>query len=319
MKPEVTIVIPNFNGAGLLPLNLPFVIAAADEYQSGTKVIVVDDGSTDESLIVLREHFPQIQVVAHPRNLGFSAAVLTGIKAANTELIFLLNSDVQPELDCLKPLTVYFQELETFAVSPLIRDENGKVNRHSWNRRIFRRGSLKPVDWDLEQAVEASKKGWLPTLYASGGSVMLRRSMFLTLKGFNPLFKPFYSEDYDLGICAWRRGWRSYFEPNTSVVHQRTGSSIKSNTKRAYVKRIRRRNKYLLEWIHLPAYLLWSQTVPLTLWQLLGELLILDKVNLSGFATAVCNIPAILKLRKELNQTQKLSIKEVLKIINEHC
>lgn len=316
MKPEVTIVIPNFNGAALLQRNLPSVLAAAYAYGPATPVIVVDDGSSDESLAVLREHFPQVRVVVHERNKGFAEAVYSGIRAAEAELIFLLNSDVQPDAGCLDLLVAYFEELDTFAVCPVARDENGKVDRHSWNRREFRRGSLKPVDWTLEQALEARKQGNLATLYASGGSMLLRKSMFLALDGFNPLFKPFYGEDYDLGLRAWRRGWRSYFEPQASVVHQRKGSSIKSNTRKAYVKRIRRRNKYLLEWMHLPVWQLWTRTIPLYLWQLLGEVLLLDRVNLGGFAMALPRIPAILKMRCELKRAQALSIEQTLKIVN---
>lgn len=311
MKPDVSIVIPNFDGAALLAYNLPSVFAAAETYKQGTQVIVVDDGSRDASLKVLEQQFPQARVIVHPQNKGFAEAVYSGISAAQSELIFLLNSDVQPGPDCLEALAGYFIEPDTFAVSPLIKDEQEKINRHSWNIRRFQHGQLKPVQWDLKEAIASRQKGKLPTIYASGGSVMLRKSMFMELGGFNPLFKPFYGEDYDLGLRAWRRGWRSYFEPSVSVIHQHQGS-IKDNVKRAYVKLIRRRNKLVLEWMHLPSWRLWTSVIPLSIWQLLGELVLLDKVNVKGFWSALPRIPVVLRERRGLAHTQKLSMNQVL-------
>lgn len=312
MKPDVSIVIPNYNGARLLESNLPAVLNAAAAYHEHTPVIVVDDGSSDESVDILRERFPEVRIVLHTKNNGFSDAVYSGISAADTELIFLLNSDVQPDRDVMQPLAEYFGEADTFAVGPLIRDEYGRVNRHSWNIRTFRRGDLKPADWNLDQALTFRKLGKLPTIYVSGGSVMLRKPMFMMLGGFHPMFKPFYGEDYDLGLRAWRHGWRSYFEPSVSVIHQRTGSSIRTNIKRAYVKRIRRRNKFLLEWTHLPAGHLWAGVIPLALWQLLGELVMLDRVNVMGFCSALRRIPIVLRERRKLAATQENSLLQVL-------
>lgn len=89
-----------------------------------------------------------------------------------------------------------------------------------------------------------------------------------------------------MGLRAWRRGWGSYFEPTVSIVHQSVGA-IRGNVRFQQVKSIRRRNRYLLEWIHLtPAQLVLS-AIPMSLFQLLGELLILDKTNLKGFYLAL--------------------------------
>lgn len=315
MGSPMTIIIPNFNGAHLLLKNLPSVIESANACSQTVYIIVVDDGSSDESLSILQQSFPSVEVIAHEKNRGFSEAIHTGVLAANTELLFLLNSDVQLNLDCLEPLARYFDESNVFSVSPLILNENGVVTRHSWNRKQFKFGNLKPVAWNLEQAITLRKAQKLPTLYASGGSMMVRKSMFLKLNGFHPIFKPFYSEDYDLGLRAWRHGWHSYFEPNVSVVHQSRGS-IKENIRRRYVKQVRRRNNYILEWIHFPLTRLFSTVLPLTIWQLLGELLLLDWVNLKGFITAVPKIRKIVQARQALKRTQILGFNQILNEIS---
>src|SRR5258706_15949240 len=96
---NISIVIPNWNGKELLERNLPEVLAAKD-FKSNmiSEVIVVDDGSTDGSLKFLHDQFEgKIKVIKHKQNRGFSAAVNTGVRSANGDLVCLLNTDVIPD------------------------------------------------------------------------------------------------------------------------------------------------------------------------------------------------------------------------------
>ena len=139
--------------------------------------------------------------------------------------------------------------------------------------------------------------------------------MFLELGGFHPLYKPFYGEDYDLGIRAWYQGWATYFEPGVSVIHQSQGS-IKDNVKRAYVKQVRRRNRYFLEWMHMSKTQLLFSTLPWTMFQLVGELLILDKTNLKGFFSAVASLPAVLRARWAVMKKREMSLENIIEVIH---
>jgi len=319
MHPPVTIVIPNFNGATLLQKNIPSVLKAMQVYQGESSLIVVDDGSQDNSLQVLKEHFPQVKVVIHAQNQGFAEAIHSGVNAAETELLFLLNSDVEVQEQLLAPLVQYFEDANTFSVNPLIYDEQGVVKRHAWNLRQFRGGTLKLVNWRLEKAFKLRAAGEkLPTAYAHGGSFMVRKSMFNALQGFHPIFKPFYSEDYDLGLRAWRRGWASYFEPSVHIVHQSVGS-IRSNVKMNHIKTIRRRNRYILEWMHLSASQLWLGAIPGSLIQLLGELLLLDKINLNGFYLACTKLPEVIQARREIKASQTMRLTDVMAVLKKFC
>jgi len=299
VKP-LTIIIPNYNGAHLLERNMPSVINAAGQYSGTVSFLVVDDGSADTSLEVLRERFPEVAVVIHEKNLGFAEAVATGVRCAETELLFLLNSDVELHTGCLERLEPYFDDENTFSACPLMLEEDGSINRHSWNLRSFSRGYLKLVDWNIDRARSMRDQHLLPTLYSSGGSMMVSRAKFLALGGFHPLYKPFYGEDFDLGLRAWYRGWASYFEPGATLVHQSKGS-IKDNFKRARVKQIRRRNRYFIEWAHTPLPRLLGSTLPYSLLQLLGEILLLDLVNLKGFAGALAGLPRVIEARRALD------------------
>lgn len=319
MHPPITVVIPNFNGAALLQKNIPSVLNAMQAYPGESALIVVDDGSQDASLQVLRDQFPQAKVVVHAQNQGFAEAIHSGVNAAETELLFLLNSDVEAAEQLFMPLVQYFEDPNTFSVNPLIYDERGDVKRHSWNLRQFKAGTLKLVNWRLDNALKLRTAGEkLPSAYAHGGSFMVRKSMFLTLGGFHPIFKPFYSEDYDLGLRAWRRGWASYFEPSVHIVHQSVGS-IRYNMKMNHIKTIRRRNRYILEWMHLSASQLWLRAIPASFIQLLGEMLLLDKVNLKGFYLACAKLPEVLKARREIQITQTMALAEVMAILKKFC
>ncbi len=319
MKEPITVLIPNFNGEKLLVDNLPTVIDALKTYCLESRVLVVDDGSTDNSLQVLNDKFADVKVVVHSDNRGFAEAVKSGIAATSTELVFLVNSDVQVKEEIFTKLVSYFDDQSTFSVSPLICTEDGGSKRHSWNLRQFKNGMLKLMKWQLAEAKKLRKQGEkLPTLYASGGSLMLRKSMFEALGGFDPIYKPFYGEDSDLGLRAWRQGWSSYFEPNAYIVHQSRGA-IKENNDLRYVKCIRRRNRYLLEWIHLEPYQLALFSFPITLLKLIGEALLFDRTNLRGFCLAVPRIPAVVKKRAMLRRSSSLSLSDVLKRIRAYC
>lgn len=313
MKP-LTIIIPNYNGAHLLKRNLPSVLRAVEQY-GPARVLVVDDGSTDSSRDVLREQFPEVTTIAHDLNRGFSEAIATGVHHAETDLLFLLNSDVELHPGCLEKLEPYFESVEeVFSVCPLMLDEDGTINRHSWNLRSFNRGYLKLVDWDNDTARSLRRNAYLPCLYSSGGSMMVSKAKFIALGGFHPIFKPFYGEDFDLGLRAWYRGWPSYFEPEATLTHQSQGS-IKNAFKRARVKQIRCRNRYFIEWIHTPIGRLLGSTLPFTLFQLCGELLLLNRVNLKGFATALAALPEALEARRSRSEHQVLTLDQIINTI----
>jgi len=72
--PYVSLVVRNFNGLSFLQQYLSSVVDAAETSVHATEVIVVDDGSTDHSVAYMKEHWPQVHVVAMPHNTGHAPA-----------------------------------------------------------------------------------------------------------------------------------------------------------------------------------------------------------------------------------------------------
>jgi GT2 family glycosyltransferase len=301
----VSVVIPNFNGASLLERNLPSVLEALQHYPGDGEVIVVDDGSSDASLEVLQTRFPEVRCLIHPQNRGFSEAVLTGVREAKTEAIVLLNSDVQPDEGFLLPLLVRLREPQVFSVQSAIRVNGPDPHPLCLTRFAYRWGALKRLE-----TLRLGSEPWL-CLYASGGSMAVKRSMFLDFEGFLPLLKPFYWEDFELGLRAWRSGLETWLVPTSLVWHQEQGT-IRDHVKKQRIRFALQRNKLLVEWIHYPALALVLFGVPKLIGRILGRLLVGDVGYLRVVASALRDMSTVLSLRKALKASEALTFKEVL-------
>ena len=323
----VSVVIPNYNGAHLLRENLPSILRALAWYSGKCRegmdaqnaessrlqqVIVVDDASADRSIEVLTEEFPSVEIVRHPQNLGYSQAVFSGVQAAKNDIVILLNSDVSPREDFLVHLLDPFAEPAVFAVSPLVYDEHAQPLQASWNRAELNKGRLMTRKWspaELAQATGSATR--LCHLFASGGSMALRRAGFLELGGFLDIYRPFYYEDMDLGVRAWRKGWQIVFEPRSVVVHPQ-GSTINRFYKRWQVKAVMQRNRLLLQWIHLPPKVLISAHLPRLFVRYLEHALRLDGVAWLALLWAIAKLPQAVSARREISSYGSLSLPDAL-------
>src|SRR3990167_3307577 len=153
----VSVVMPNLNGEELLEKNLPSLLMAGQNPKNHIKeIIVVDDGSEDGSVKLLASNFPQVKVIKHKVNRGFSASVNTGVRSSKGDLILLVNTDVIPEPDFLEPVLKHFEDPKVFAVS---LHEKGY-------------GSAKGnfTDGYIELALGEESDSAHPSFYVSGGS-----------------------------------------------------------------------------------------------------------------------------------------------------
>lgn len=250
-----SLVVPNYQGAALLRRNIPTLLAAVEAHPGPAEVVVVDDGSTDDSLAALRDELPAVRAVAHGVNHGFGQACTTGVEAALHPVVVLLNSDVRVEPGFLAPLLRPFErDPEVFSVSPLILDREGRPSKVTVNLPRVRRGELK---WDGVPEEDLLRLARLDpevplevlSLFGLGGAVAVSRERFLALGGFDPLLRPFYHEDVDLGLMAWRRGWKVLVEPRSQVTHE-DGGTINRHFQPFRVKVARRRHRILCTWKH---------------------------------------------------------------------
>jgi len=98
MEPRISVVVPAFNEAPNLPALVQEVEDAVSSLGDPWELVVVDDGSTDDSPALLRDlqaRHPSLQVVRFARNAGQSAAFLAGFEAARGEVVVTLDADLQ--------------------------------------------------------------------------------------------------------------------------------------------------------------------------------------------------------------------------------
>jgi GT2 family glycosyltransferase len=289
MTSGVSIVIPTWNGVRLLEQFLPSVIAAATHYNmeslATTEIIIVDDGSTDETAAWLRDQGfeekrdvretgkPGLRLVRNERNLGFGEACNRGFELAAQPLVFLLNNDVEAEVDCIAPLVQNFEDASVFAAHCRVFEFDSGRECGTGKLGSFSRGFIRVHrSYTISESRDESGAP-LYSMFAGGGSAMFDRQKFLEIGGFETLLSPFYWEDVELSYRAWKRGYSILYEPR-SVTRHLISSTI-GKLKRRKVRRIEQRNRLIFHWInlhdkrmlasHLARVLLLALTAPIRL------------------------------------------------------
>ena len=226
-----SILVLNWNGQQLLEEALPALQQAVLLTQKDHEIIVVDNGSSDNSVRWLRENYPEVRRVALEENLGFGEGNNRGVEAASHDIVVLLNNDMVVSEDFLDPLLEAFSDPQVFAVSSQILFPEGKHPEESgYTRARFEKGYLHLSHQPIE-SFHYSRKHF-PVLWAGGGSSAFHRRRFLQLGGFSPLFSPCYGEDADLSYRAWRRGWKVLLAAESKVLHKhRSSTGLRFNTK----------------------------------------------------------------------------------------
>ncbi len=162
---DISIVITNWNGRGLLEKNLPQVLLAKENKKNNIReIIVVDDTSTDDSLKFLKENYShEVKIVVQKENKGFASTTNLGVRAAKGELVCLLNNDVSPSENFLVTMMENFSNLHVFAVS---LHEKG----YGYAKGKFKHGFIVHEGMAETEKVET-------TFWASGGSSVIRKSV----------------------------------------------------------------------------------------------------------------------------------------------
>ena len=292
-------VIPNYNGEQLLPQILPPAVLALSATGIPYEIIVADDASTDDSVAMLQRDFPQVQLIQLPTNGGFSKTANAGIQVARFDWVLLLNSDVKLTPTYFEYLLPYCQQSDLFSVSGRIVGWETDQIQDGGKYPVFQGAKIK-TSYDFIPAQTSPANFSFPCFYSSGANALINRKLFLELGGFNELFSPFYVEDTELCLRAWRLGYSNYYEHKAICAH-RTSSTIGSPERKKQVNRIYNRNKYLLHAIHLDGFYLLSWFLQLKL-ELAFRLLTLRFTPLLSYIDFLKLIPGVIKSRRELRK-----------------
>ena len=252
MEKKVAVVILNWNGAALLRRFLPSVCAHTPAHLAD--VVVVDNGSDDNSVEVLAQEFPQVRTLLFPRNYGFAEGYNRALDTLDYEYAVLLNSDVEVTPHWLEPLLEYAESHpDVAACQPKIRAlqepekfeyagaAGGFIDRYGYP---FCRGRLfATIETDRGQ-YDAD----VPLFWATGAALMVRRADWQSVGGFDGRF---FAHMEEIDLC-WRlraRGRGIACVAASRVYHLGGGTLAHGNARKTFLNF---RNNLLMLYKNLP-------------------------------------------------------------------
>lgn len=222
MNPKVTVVIPNWNGRYLLEICLK---SLEKQSFSDFDVMIVDNGSTDESVKFIRKNFPKIGVLELNRNFGFARAVNEGIKNSYGRYLVLLNNDTEADKDYIRYLVEAADRHEEagFVAAKMLQFDNRNII-DSAGDAVDVVGHSYNIGLGQEDGPEFNKAGEI--FLATAGGSLFKREVFEQAGYFDEDYHT-YMEDIDLCLRAQFQGFKGWYEPKAVLYHIRKATSSK--------------------------------------------------------------------------------------------
>lgn len=236
MDKLLTIIIVNWNTSELLHQCLESIFIDNPNY----KVIVVDNGSTDNSVKMVTTVFPQVELIYSTVNLGFAKANNLAIQKSDSEYVCLLNSDTIVSTNCFNSMLRFMlNHAEAVACAPALRLPTGKLQTGGAGFELslftafnyffflskFFPYIFKGFFIDQEPYVkqgQPTKVDWL-----AGACLMVRRSV---INKAGALDESFFMYAEDAEWCDRLREYGSiYYLPNLEIIHYHGASSNKND------------------------------------------------------------------------------------------
>lgn len=233
MKP-IAVIILNWNGQDLLRKYLPRVIANTDT--DFADIIVADNGSTDDSLNVLKNEFPCVKTIAFEVNYGFAEGYNKAIEQTGYKYTVLLNSDAAPAPGWIRPLYEYLEENpDVDAVQPkILSDRNHEYFEHAGaaggfidvNGFPYCRGRI----METVEKDEGQYDSNIEIFWASGAALTIRTDTYLKVGGLD---SKFFAHMEEIDLC-WRvlLTGHKIVAVTSSVVYHLGGASLAYNDPR---------------------------------------------------------------------------------------
>lgn len=250
-SPKVGVLVLNWNGRQLLEDFMPSWLSYTPDY---AELVIVDNGSTDDSLSYLAQQHPSVKTLAFSENYGFAEGYNRAIAALDYPYVVLLNSDAALSAGWLdEALELLETEPTVAAVQPKIRAlrqperfeyagaAGGQLDALGYP--LCRGRLLDTVEEDQGQYDQGEELLW-----ASGACLIVRRSVYLELGGLDA---GFFAHQEEIDLC-WRMRSRGYHVrlASSGIVYHLGGASLSMESPRKVFLNFR--NNLLMLYKNLP-------------------------------------------------------------------
>ena len=234
---KVAIVILNWNGRQMLSEYLPSVLRYSKEEAT---VYVADNASTDDSLAMLREHFPEVRLIELEKNWGFAEGYNKALHQIEAEYYLLLNSDIEVTHHWLTPMTELLDSHQDIAacqpklLSIFDKDSfeyagasGGYLDKYGYP---FCRGRI----FETVERDDGQYDNQADVLWATGAALMIRSKDYWAAGGLD---RRFFAHNEEIDLC-WRlriMGRRIVCLPESYVYHVGGGTLPKGNPMKTFL------------------------------------------------------------------------------------
>ena len=219
-QPSFTSLIVTYNSAS----EISNLLDDLHTYMPDNKIIVIDNASQDETVDVVQEHFPPVQLIQNKLNVGYAKAVNQGFALCHTEYVLLLNPDIRitsPQLFAeLEKCLMHFRQVAVAAPVQFKDDEDQRHLNFTWSYstldafRVYMSFLLKRKQVFSEP---------IRVTFLNAGCLFIRRSAFEQVGRLNEKYF-MYGEEPDLFLKLRRYGYECYLLPQVAVTHYRERS-----------------------------------------------------------------------------------------------
>ncbi len=241
----VSIVIPERDAPAMLAEALASVMGALEAVAEPRQVVVVANGTPAAAYADLARRFPTVEFVHAAAPLGFVAAIERGLARVRHDWTYLMNNDMTLAADALATL-LPARAADVFAVASQIeqRSADGRREETGFTDWYVDRSGLR-----VFHAPPRADEGVAPHLCASGGAALFRTAALRRYLPASRCYHPFYWEDVEWGVRAWRDGLRVLFAPRSRAFHRHRASTARFYAA-AELDRIVERNRWLFDARH---------------------------------------------------------------------
>ena len=310
-KMKIAILILNWNGVNWLKKFLSNI----HENRGQSKIFIIDNNSSDNSIEFIKNSFSDIQVIQHKKNLGYAKGYNEAIKKIDAKYFVLLNSDIETSNQWITPIiSLLDNNPDIAACQPKILDYNIREKFEyagaaggfiDFLGYPFCRGRIiDEIEKDSGQYNDAKEIFW-----ATGACLFIRSSAFKEVEGFDNMF---FAHQEEIDLC-WRlknKGYKIMVEPKSIVYHVGGGTLDNNSPFKTYLNF---RNNLSMIFKNLPLpYLIFVIPIRLLL-DGIAALSLLRKKGIRHFISIFkahisfyYRIPLLFIKRKEINQKYQL-------------